>query len=411
MKILTISILIFLGLAYFHNVRADYIPVFTQDDDSNELSLGTPETYSGLSIPTGTMVKAISIQLSAPSGMGAGCSATTTNGVRISVGGAENSSYISFQTLNLTSSPSFHIFEFATAFDITDYTTFTIQDSFPVGCTPFVIKTYGLTTPDRVAYFSLLTESHGNLFFANPPHVDYAITQDFDNFRFCYNPETTAFDEVEFKMQYGSTLSQYEDIYEPIAAWGNYENCFTFPKANDLTTGDKVARVVAYFDGTPLANSDIIHFQVTTGDKTFYPIVTGTTDPVSENPQEETCLYPFPIGSLCRLVIPTYGIGEVIEANDAIIKEQLYNQVPFAYFEQINETIEGIETTPSDPTVTFAFPSAFGEETGEIEIDILDPENPLLEKLATISPWIITGLWLSFAGYLFFRIFSLFRAV
>lgn len=247
-------------------------------------------------------------------------------------------------------------------------------------------------------------------YLQDPPFEDYSITTDFNNWRFCIDASSVAWDEIEFQVQYGDNLTEFEDNFGPIDNWGDFEQCFTYAKGNALDAGDKVARVNAYLDSVPALSTNIWHTNIVAGDSNFYPVVIGNTQ-APEGSDTGNCNQPFPVNYICRLAIPEQGFGDLIEENDLALRTAIFDQAPFAYFEEVNAYIETIDTEPDSPTLAINLQDPFGGTTGDISIPVLDPANPLLDNLDDIRPWIITGLWISFASYLLFRGFSIFRPV
>lgn len=197
--------------------------------------------------------------------------------------------------------------------------------------------------------------------------------------------------------------------------------CPTLTKSEDLSPGEYTFEAKLYdHDGAQLATSGVINITINGLPKTTF---VGNAGPV--NPAEaEICKQydpiwftissvnvPNPIYQGCKLLTYLLVPTEDFPARLTESKELLYTKTPFSYFSSIYDSVSAISTDEAPPDYDLTLVKPFGESQGDITITFLSADNPLTGYLDNIRPWIITGLWLSFATYLLFRVFSFFRSV
>jgi hypothetical protein len=252
------------------------------------------------------------------------------------------------------------------------------------------------------AYFYIeYFEGLGNsIIFASPPHIDYSIVQDFQNFRYCITPSGT-FSNAEVEIQYGTTLNQFTEAGNLLPYWGTSQKCETLPKTNNLIPGDYVARVNLYVDSNPAGQSEIYHFRVISGDATFYPINIGSTNNVP-NQQADRCLTGnFIVQGICNLFSPDFV---ALQTSWSGTEEVLSDKIPFSYFFGIKESFTGITTNNTVFSITIPMAVAGWEQdmvllnTADSDVkDVLDLGRPYLEAF----------MWISFGWFALTRVFHL----
>jgi len=245
--------------------------------------------------------------------------------------------------------------------------------------------------------YSLVTD----VAFANPPHQDYAITQDFTNWRFCFDPDGAIFTDVDFSIQYGTTLAEFEDTFDTLDYWGDSQQCFTYEKNQDLTPGDIVARINVTIDSVPVQSSEILHFRITDGEKTFYPINLGTTNPTPNEPVDRCNNGNFIVQGICNLFVPNV---DDISNSWSNTNEILEDKIPFSYFYSLKDSFS--EITTNDVAFAITIPMAIaGWEEDFTLIDTSDSDVSNVFALA--RPYLEAFMWISFGWFALTRVFHL----
>lgn len=258
-------------------------------------------------------------------------------------------------------------------------------------------------------YFELnIVGDSPEVYFRDQATLENGIMGDFSLWDICFRPGSLAFDEVSYKIQYGDTLSEFEDDYVgvidiPQEDFSSGVFCKTFNKLDDLDAGAKVARIGAYIDGDPQYTSDIWHFTINDDPHTSTPIVTGGYTEAIDDPDItpiSICNQPFPVNYICRLFVPNEGFSAFFDNSNDALFAAYQAKVPFAYYEELSATVlEEPEGEETDLVVTLPFVN----ET-EIDLPIVDTENEVfIEYQESIFPWISIVLWFTFVWYLLIR--------
>lgn len=261
--------------------------------------------------------------------------------------------------------------------------------------------------------------------FKDPPHTEDMYTPEFNAFAVVIE-HPSGLDlgdpnELRLEISYGSYLPEFTtgDRSATPSSTSADEYTLSISKSDLQSGGENSAFAQLFHDGSLVA-TDIWHYIIEEGEEVgTYPRNLRIS---SEDVASESCDFGGIVGGVagpvCRAIIaliyptgeagsgPEYFTGKISDTKDL-----LFEQAPFVYFTEINETISDIDLTEDDSDLGILLPSPFGEEHGTFNIPVLDDDNPFLPILDDIRPWIITGMWLSFATYLSFRVFSLFRAV
>jgi len=237
--------------------------------------------------------------------------------------------------------------------------------------------------------------------FANPPHQDYAITQDFANWRFCFNPNGAVFTDIDFSIQYGTKLEEFEYTFATLDYWGNSEQCFTYPKVNDLTSGDQVARINVSVDSVPVQSSEILHFRVTDGEQTFYPINLGTTSPIPNETTDRCNNGNFIVQGICNLFVPNVTD---ISNSWSNTNEILADKIPFSYFYSLKDSFSEITTN----NVAFAITIPMAIAGWEQDLTLIDTSDTDVSNIFTLGrPYLEAFMWISFGWFALTRVFHL----
>jgi len=286
--------------------------------------------------------------------------------------------------------------------------------------------------PDHDWYFEVFgTGLDGSrVQWGNNLNVEPMVTNDFERWPLCVSftgvPTTEKFytnflivgNELD-----DTPIDVTEDNSEPHQLWLSvthnssgetyYSSCYSFPKSTDLNAGNYIITAFLYNqDGDVLGDTGSKHLTITSGDQIEFPtsqVIAGT---------EPQCNDSNVIGNaFCRvmvyLFIPAGGFSSFWATEASDFNDSLYAQAPFAYFEPVKDTIEGLDTSPSSPEINLHIPSPLTEDG--FDIDFFNPDNDLfavyIDHKDTLFLWIEVGLWLSFATYLLFRVFKFFKPV
>lgn len=262
--------------------------------------------------------------------------------------------------------------------------------------------------------------------FKDPPHTEDMYTPEFNAFAIdITHPAGLDLDdpnELRLEISYGSYLPEFTTGDRSATPTSDESDTYTLSvsKSDLQSNGENLAFAQLFHDGD-LVSTDIWHYIIEEGEEVGAYPRNLRIDP--EDVASEACDFGGGIianvsGPFCRTFValfypageagtgPEYFTGKIDET-----KETLFEQAPFAYFVEVEETISEIDTTEDTDDLAINLPSPFGESEGAINLTVFDDDNPLMPLLEDIRPWIITGLWLSFATYLTFRVFALFRPV
>lgn len=239
-----------------------------------------------------------------------------------------------------------------------------------------------------------------------PPLTDGITTTDFKLWRYCFDPQGADFEEFAVKIQYGETLSEHEDDYtaDTIEYWGDEERCFSIDKLTALTSGAKTARVNFYLDGNPYASSDIVDFNVVSGEQTMYPI--------SLEPNSTTEPPPCTDGNIvvvgfCKTMRFLFVPDEDVTATFSETADEVKSKFPFAYITDVTDAVESVEEVSGDAAIVLTSDN----EALPFTFSLLD-KTEIEEFVGTGMVDIFRGLMIavigvSFGVYVFHRVGSL----
>lgn len=260
---------------------------------------------------------------------------------------------------------------------------------------------------DPYFYFEHDPFQNDDIYFADPPFREGAITTDFTYWRYCIDGTGASYGSASVVFRYGDSLTEFEDDFEAVdIPYFDGIECHTITKGNALSTGAKAAVIDLYIDGVPEAQSAVWHFTVIDGDTSAYPIDLGGED--DPDLTFECGDGNFLVIGLCKAAVFLFvpGDGSTALANEAYT--DLSGTFPFAYVTDVWEAVDGLEEgTASASSLTLDFENTALPLGGTEGIDIFSTET--IEgylgtgQLALFRGLMATAIWVGLGFYVFHR--------
>lgn len=284
---------------------------------------------------------------------------------------------------------------------------------------------------DSQLALTLIYGQADGLDFDNADQRSNGVMSDFDNWEVCFDlPVGHNVSSYYINSIYGPTSDP--DLYlddnssspRPLVLGQlyNYPNnvCSVWTKSTDLSPGFYQVQFEAYDqDDNLIATSIVRYFQIVSGAKTsFMEVKYFNYSQIPDSVQfgyEKPCS---PVNGIARsvcdvasyLFIPNSSSGSYMQEKVVETKDELLTKQPFSYLTLGEDEVNDFLSTETiDDTLDITLPSPFGEDQGPLDIELINPDNPIADNVDLIKPWITIGIWLSFAFYLFYRPFKLFK--
>jgi len=418
MKKIIYSILIF-TLLFSSNLTKAYYPVTWESDVS------TPATGTVVDPQSPVFdVYAIKLTIGASANPNSGClndhigHDANTTGVYVYIFsvGTNKSFYVPWSFISTTPTDITFVLPDTVPVSTGDTVTMAVQYNHWGGgnCGSVLPFAYG---PDSTHYGGTYIGQgidNANIYWNSSSLSDGSIGPDFNNWPLCYNIGATVVEKFYIKVLYSDAgsvdINDNEDDFSTIPIpKSSGTTCLNLPKQTPSAQGNVYMEAYLYDYDTDdlLSGTGLIRYVITGATTTDFPeavVPEEVADPCD-------AVNNFIIRGGCNLIVPNSGFAGLLSSEITDTKTILFDQAPFAYFTEIESTISDIDITEDTSDLSVVLPTPFGESEGSLELKFFDDDNPLLPLLDDIRPWIIVGLWLSFATYLSFRVFSLFRAV